>query len=76
MSRRHMQVLELICRGASAKEIASACSISYYTAREYVAEVYRTLGVNSKGRCIAEAFRLGLAIPSLPPGQPPDHPRD
>jgi DNA-binding CsgD family transcriptional regulator len=48
LTKRQWEVLQLIAEGRSNKEIAAACRISYYTARNTVANIFAKLGVESR----------------------------
>ncbi|WP_368184431.1 LuxR C-terminal-related transcriptional regulator [Aestuariibius sp. HNIBRBA575] len=58
LSPREREVLFLVARGMSRKEVARACRISVYTVSEYVQAAYRKLGISNK----AEAARLVTSL--------------
>jgi pSer/pThr/pTyr-binding forkhead associated (FHA) protein len=54
------QVLRLLVQGVSEKEAAAALNLSYHTVHAHVKQIYRQLGVRSRGELIA----LCLAAPA------------
>ncbi len=66
LTRREHEILELLCRGFSNKEIADSLGISFETVRWHNRQIYYKLHVRS--RCEAAAkFRGGLDSPVQPP---------
>ncbi|MBA3415733.1 MAG: helix-turn-helix transcriptional regulator, partial [Chloroflexia bacterium] len=61
LSRREREVLRVLARGASDKEIAAALFIERSTASKHVAAVLAKLGVTSRAAAAAIAARAGLA---------------
>jgi non-specific serine/threonine protein kinase len=69
-----MQVLDLISRGLSNREIADELVVTPGTVKWYNKQIYRKLGVNSRTKAIAQANKTGLfdqsleitSIPSVP----------
>ena len=57
---RQREVLELISRGMTMKEIASHLNISTRTAESHKYEMMQTLGVDSTAELIKYSLRLGL----------------
>ena len=57
---RQREVLELISRGLTMKEIASQLNISTRTAESHKYEMMQTLGVDSTAELIKYSLRLGL----------------
>ena len=57
---RQREVLELISRGLTMKEIASQLNISTRTAESHKYEMMQTLGVETTAELIRYSFRLGL----------------
>lgn len=64
LSRRELQVLELVREGLSNTEIAQRLELSVMTAKNHVQNIRKKLGVRTRGQAVAEAMRLGL----MPPG--------
>ncbi len=61
LTPREMEVLRLIGRGASTKEIARSLVLSEATARVHVHNILGKLGFEHRGQMIAYAIRAGLA---------------
>ena len=57
---RQREVLELISRGLTMKEIASQLKISTRTAESHKYEMMQTLGVETTADLIRYSLRLGL----------------
>jgi DNA-binding NarL/FixJ family response regulator len=57
---RQREVLELISRGLTMKEIASRLNISTRTAETHKYEMMQTLGVETTAELIRYSLRLGL----------------
>lgn len=65
LSRREIEVLELVREGLSNTEIALRLEVSAMTAKNHVQNIRKKLGVRTRGQAVAEALRLGL----IPPGR-------
>jgi DNA-binding CsgD family transcriptional regulator len=52
LSRREMEVVQLVCMGFLTKQIASRLQISEFTVRTYVKSVYAKLGVRSRAALV------------------------
>lgn len=68
LSRRQQEILELLCRGLTNKEIADRLSISFDTVRWHLKEIFQKLHVRSRTEA-AHKFRRGqesAARPSPP----------
>jgi predicted ATPase/DNA-binding CsgD family transcriptional regulator len=61
LTRREVEVLELLVEGRSDKEIGEALFISHRTAMTHVTNILNKLGVNSRTAAAAIAVRHGLA---------------
>lgn len=59
LSRRELEVLELIARGSSNKEIARALKISDQTVKNHITSIMRKLGVNDRTQAVVYALRRG-----------------
>ena len=57
LSPREREVLELMTRGASYKEIADQLDLGIETIRMYVKHIYTKLHVHSRGEAVAKFFR-------------------
>lgn len=60
LSPREKEVLLLVSKGYTSKEIAKMLDLSYYTVREYVSNVYKKLSVKNKMQAVSEATLLGI----------------
>jgi len=57
LTRRELEVLQLLARGADTREIAGALFISRLTARNHVQHILRKLGATSRAEAVAIALR-------------------
>ncbi|WP_224761293.1 MULTISPECIES: response regulator [Brevundimonas] len=57
---REVELLNLLARGLSYREVASALSISHHTVGAHVKAIYRKLAVNSRSEAVFEAVQTGL----------------
>jgi predicted ATPase/DNA-binding CsgD family transcriptional regulator len=62
LTSREVEVLRLICSGASNKEIAQQLVISVHTVKRHVANVLRKLNVPSRTQAVARARELGFVV--------------
>jgi DNA-binding CsgD family transcriptional regulator len=60
LSRREREVLALVARGLSEREIAEQLVLSQHTVHRHVANIRHKLGRSSRAAAVAEAARLGL----------------
>ncbi len=60
LTAKEMQVLELLAKGRSFKEVAIAHRISQHTVGDHVKSIYRKLSVNSRGEAVFKAVQSGL----------------
>ncbi|HUO75262.1 MAG TPA: alpha/beta fold hydrolase [Solirubrobacteraceae bacterium] len=60
LSRREREVLALVARGLSEREIAEQLVVSPHTVHRHVANIRNKLGRGSRTAAVAEAARLGL----------------
>lgn len=65
LTRREQEILELLCRGFSNKEIAETLSISFETVRWHNRRIYHKLHVRSRSEAAAK-FRGDLDSPVQP----------
>jgi DNA-binding NarL/FixJ family response regulator len=63
LTRREIEVLGLVARGASNKEIAAALVISEKTARNHVERTYAKIGVSNRIGASMYALQHGLVDP-------------
>ncbi len=60
LSPRQIEVLEMVARGRTNKEIAVDLGVRPKTVMHHAAEIYRRLGVRNRTEAVAAARRLGL----------------
>jgi pimeloyl-ACP methyl ester carboxylesterase/DNA-binding CsgD family transcriptional regulator len=60
LSRREIEVLQLVASGLSDREIAEQLIVSPHTVHRHVANIRNKLGRGSRTAAVAEAVRLGL----------------
>jgi DNA-binding NarL/FixJ family response regulator len=66
LSAREQEVLALLAKGFSYKEIASQLNIGYDTVHNYIRRVYEKLRVRSRGEAVAKYFQQSPRLPSPP----------
>lgn len=59
-TQRQIQVLRLMARGLSSKEIGKRLFVSERTVKAYVSSIFEKLQVNKRAAAVAAALRLGL----------------
>lgn len=60
LTRREVEVLSLLARGRSNKEIARELSIGHQTVKTYVSSIFSKLNVQSRTQAAMHAIQLGL----------------
>lgn len=60
LSKREVEVLQLISEGCSNQEIATRLFLSLHTIKAHTRNIYDKLDVNSRTQAVARASRLGL----------------
>lgn len=60
LSCRELEVMQLLKRGCSNREIAELISVSRFTVEGHIRSSFRKLGVNSRTAAVFEAQKLGL----------------
>jgi LuxR family maltose regulon positive regulatory protein len=60
LSKRELEVLQLIGQGLSNREIAEHLVVTLHTVKKHSSNIYDKLGVNSRTQAVAEARRLNL----------------
>ena len=60
LSRRETEILRLVAKGLSFKEVGAALDISSHTVITHVKRVYQKLAVHSRGEAVYEASQMGL----------------
>ncbi|WP_103342511.1 response regulator [Amycolatopsis sp. CA-126428] len=63
LSRRELEVLELIAQGSTNREAAKRLYISETTVKTHLLHVYAKLGVNDRAAAVAAAFSRGYLTP-------------
>jgi NarL family two-component system response regulator YdfI len=62
LTRRELEVLQMLARGLSNKEIAARLNISEHTAKFHVASILGKLGAGSRTEAVALGIRRGLVL--------------
>jgi DNA-binding NarL/FixJ family response regulator len=62
-SRRELEVLELVARGATNREAAKRLFISEATVKTHLLHLYAKLGVSDRAAAVATAYDRGLLVP-------------
>jgi two-component system NarL family response regulator len=60
LSSREMEILTLIAKGKSNKEIAAELTISEGTVRVHASNLFAKLGCSDRAQAVSEAFRRGI----------------
>ncbi|ESQ93340.1 LuxR family transcriptional regulator [Asticcacaulis sp. AC460] len=60
LTSRELELLKLLAKGLSNKEVALALEISHYTVGDHIKAIYRKLAVRSRGEAVFEAVHRGL----------------
>jgi len=60
LSPREREVLDLLARGSTNREIAAALHLSPHTIHEHTSSLYRKLDVRNRAEAVQRASRLGL----------------
>ena len=60
LGKRQIEVLQMIAKGASNKEISSTLSISENTVKTHLRQIFEELGVNKRTACVSKAQALGI----------------
>lgn len=60
LTKREMEMLELIAKGMSYEEVANNTGISYGTVRKHIENIYKKLNVHSKLEAVNKAKKDGL----------------
>lgn len=71
LSPRQRQVLSLLRRGLSEKEVAAELDVSSHTVHDYVKALYRAHGVRSRGELLAAVTQPATPLARLVAGTPP-----
>ncbi len=60
LSKREQEILLLVARGLSNRQIASSLYLSELTIKRHLANVYRRMGVASRSEAVREAISMGI----------------
>jgi DNA-binding NarL/FixJ family response regulator len=60
LSDREVEVLKLMSRGASNKEIAGTLSLSESTVRTHIQSIFQKMGVNNRTEAVIKAVNKGI----------------
>ncbi|PWT94537.1 MAG: DNA-binding response regulator [Blastocatellia bacterium] len=60
LSTRELEILGLIAKGSSNKDIANALEISEGTVRVHASNIFAKLGCNDRAQAVSEAFQRGI----------------
>ncbi len=60
LTERELQILELLSRGLTVKQVASRIGLSPRTVETHIAKLYRKLGVRNRVQAVSRAAALGL----------------
>jgi two-component system response regulator DesR len=60
LTDREREVLDLIARGSTNREIAGALFLSPHTVKEHTSSLYRKLRARNRAEAVQKAQRLGL----------------
>jgi two-component system, NarL family, response regulator DegU len=60
LTRREVEVLQMLANGASSNDVAKKLFISGKTVKNHLAHIYSKLGAASRTQAVAKAVRLGI----------------
>lgn len=66
LSRRELEIVDLLAHGADTAAIAETLGLSAHTVRNHVAKLSLRLGVHSRLEAVSEAIRRGIISPPGP----------
>jgi DNA-binding NarL/FixJ family response regulator len=69
LSRREIEVLELVAAGSTNRQAAARLFITEATVKTHLLHIYAKLGVGDRAAAVAEAYNRGLLLPG-PPKRP------
>jgi DNA-binding NarL/FixJ family response regulator len=62
LTRRELEILRLVARGQTNRQVAQMIWVTDQTVKYHLANVYRKLGVGSRGEAVEWAVRNGLTV--------------
>jgi DNA-binding NarL/FixJ family response regulator len=72
LSARELEILLLVARGLSNRQIASSLSLAEATVKRHLANIYQKMGVSSRGKASREALlREWITIEEITQSDPP-----
>lgn len=63
ITRRELQILELMCDGLSNPDILTRCRISAMTLKSHQRSLYQKFGVGTRSQLIVQALRFRVVCP-------------
>jgi LuxR family maltose regulon positive regulatory protein len=60
LTRREIEILQLIANGYSNQDIAAHLVLSLHTVKKHISNIFMKLGVNSRTQAIARAHQLNI----------------
>ena len=60
LSKREMEVMELVLKGNNNREIAEILYISEHTVKNHMTNIFQKLAVNDRSHAIAKIYQMGL----------------
>lgn len=65
MTKRQLEVLQLMAEGLTNRQIAAVLGISEHTVRNHAVKLFRTMGVPNRVLAIQVARRIGELVDSM-----------
>ena len=72
LTRRELEILQLVAEGASNSEVAQKLWITQQTVKFHLSNIYKKLGVANRTEAASWAQRQGLLPTARPPGPDPE----
>ncbi|WP_433508559.1 response regulator [Nonomuraea sp. CA-143628] len=66
LSRRELEVLQLVAAGGTNREAAAQLFVTEATIKSHLLNIYGKLGVGDRAAAVTEAFNRGLLVPRTP----------
>ena len=60
LTRREIEVLELLAEGLSTREVGRRLGVSLFTVRSHVESILHKTGVHTQAQAVAYAYHAGL----------------